>query len=85
MTPQMRQRIEQLVEALIGVLDAADGDHDLEDGHDAEHDPAELGVADIGGADEALQQLWFKQAFEEYRQAQRLEAMRAATPLRTID
>lgn len=85
MTPQMRQRIEQLVEALIGVLDAADGDTDLEDNHDAEHDPAEWGVADTGADGEYYKELWFKQQFEEYRQAQRLAAMRAATPLRTID
>jgi hypothetical protein len=82
--PEQRQRVEALVETLLAILDADDGDPDLELDHDAEDDPAEWGVADTGGADEYQAQLWFKQLFEEHRQAQRLAAMRAAITM-TVD
>lgn len=36
-----RHRIEALVAHLVGLLDAADGDPDLEDSHDAEADQAD--------------------------------------------
>lgn len=85
MRPEQRQLVEALVEQLIALLDADDGDIDIEDNHDAEHDPAEMGVADRGADDEYYKELWFKQAFEEYRQAKRLDAMRASITLRTID
>ncbi len=50
-----RQIIEAEIERLINMLDMEDGDCDLEDGFDQEHDPAddreedpaESGVADI--------------------------------------
>lgn len=45
----LRSRIEDQIDKLIAMLDAMDGDPDLEDGHDAEDDPADLGIADDGG------------------------------------
>lgn len=77
-----REQIEQLVETLIGLLDADDGDTDLEDGHDAEHDPAEWGVADDGGLDEYGREQWFRWLFEQYRHEKRDKAVRAAVTLR---
>lgn len=41
-----RGDIENLIEGLIALLDVLDGDPDLEDGHEAEYDPAEDGIAD---------------------------------------
>jgi hypothetical protein len=51
---ETRQRIEAVVETLINLLDLLDGDCDLEDGHDAERDPAEAGLADRDALDEFL-------------------------------
>ncbi|MEQ1956330.1 hypothetical protein [Mesorhizobium sp. CN2-181] len=46
-TPSMRLRISTTIEALITLLDQIDGDENLEDGADAEFDPAEAGIADL--------------------------------------
>lgn len=43
-----RERIEALVETLIGLLDQDDGDADFEAEPDHEEDPAEWGIADAG-------------------------------------
>lgn len=87
MRPETRHRVEVLVETLIALLDAADGDPDiedddpLEDNHDAEHDPAEWGVSDSGADQEYAEQLWFKRAFADYRHAKRDAEIRAAVTL----
>lgn len=55
-----RNQIENAIEFLLSVLDAMDGDHDLEDGGDDEHwlagseddrecDPGDWGIADRDG------------------------------------
>lgn len=43
-----RHKIERAIDVLIALLDAADGDPDLED-DEREYDPAENGIADHGG------------------------------------
>lgn len=45
-TPSMRSRIEATIEHLLALLDAIDGDPDLEDGSDAEPEPLEPYLAD---------------------------------------
>lgn len=47
-TPTMRELIENIVEDLMLLLDEIDGDPDLEEQHDAESDPAQLGIGDLG-------------------------------------
>lgn len=46
-----RAKVETLLEELICLLDELDGDPDLEDGQDAENDPAEQGIADRDALD----------------------------------
>lgn len=43
-----RHKIEHAIDMLIALLDAADGDPDLED-DEREYDPAEKGIADHDG------------------------------------
>ena len=51
----LRRRLEASLENLVSLLDEMDGDPDLEDGHDREHDEAELsGIADDDGRIEQL-------------------------------
>ena len=45
----VRAALEAHVERCIAMLDALDGDPDLEDGADVERDPAEAGVGDLDG------------------------------------
>ena len=47
--PGFRAMVEELADLAILILDTMDGDVDLEDGHDAEHDPAEAGIGDLDG------------------------------------
>jgi hypothetical protein len=50
-TPSMRLRIATTIENLLALLDTIDGDENLEDGGEAEFDPAELGIADQDALD----------------------------------
>jgi hypothetical protein len=50
----IRLRLEVTLENLLNLLDEIDGDSDLEDGHDREHDFAEL--SGIGDADGLVEQ-----------------------------
>jgi hypothetical protein len=58
MTPTQRHRIERTIEALISILDVADGDPHLED-DEREDDPAERGIADYDGLiEQGFGNLW---------------------------
>jgi hypothetical protein len=81
MDRETRERVEALIEGLIALLDAADGEADLEDGHDAEFDWAEWGVADSGALDDVKKEIWFRRAFAAYRATKRDAASRAAAAL----
>jgi hypothetical protein len=48
MTAIQRHKIEKAIDVLIALLDAADGDPDLED-DEREEDPSERGIADHDG------------------------------------
>lgn len=50
--PTARARIESVIERLIAMLDAIDGDPDLEDGRDAEPEETDC---DLAGADTDLE------------------------------
>jgi hypothetical protein len=47
MTPEQRKRVEAAIEALIGLLDAMDGDPDLEAGCDDEDCDSEPDAPDL--------------------------------------
>jgi hypothetical protein len=49
----LRRRLEALIESLVDILDQIDGDADLEDGGDAEDEPAELSQTPAHTADAA--------------------------------
>lgn len=53
-TRRLRARLATAAERVIAALDALDGDVDLEDSHDAEDDPTELGISDDDGYHEQI-------------------------------
>lgn len=58
MSPALRRRIEKTIEGLVALLDAVDGDWDLEPcaGDEPEFDQAESGIADEDALHEFMQE-----------------------------